>query len=72
MLTLSHVFTDGTARQVAYNATLGLHRRVVPNVVTVAAVLDAVPLEPSSAAALGATTKVMRNFESDIASVCSF
>lgn len=51
-------------RWVAYNATLGQHRRVVPNVVTVAAVLDAVPLEPSSAAALGATTKVI-HFTSD-------
>ena len=45
-------------RWISYNATLGQHRRVVPNVVTLAAVLDAVPLEPAAAAALGATTKV--------------
>jgi hypothetical protein len=43
---------------VSYNASFGEMRRIVPLVVTLAGVLDAIPLEPSAAASLGAKVKV--------------
>ena len=49
-------------RWVSYNASFGESRRVVPLVITVAGVLDAVPLEPTTASALGAKTKVRVSF----------